>query len=650
MNIIERRPHYRMWLLAMTLGALAAGCNKDAILGVQGIAVLVPAVTAVTPLGGATGVSTTNPQITATLNEPIAGTASMTVTCASPCVDATGIVTLDATNTLATFTLTAGTALTTSTVYTVTISGVTSLAGGVAMLAPYVWKFTTVASPADLTRPRVSTTFPATTIPGPTTGVPSNSAISATFTKDMAPATISGTTFTVTCTLPCVAPSGSVNYSAGARTAVFRPAANWTVGDTYTVTLTTGVTDVAGNALAGNQSPLPAASDYVWSFTAAAPSAIGNVSVSSTNPAASAPAVCPTAGINATFAVPSGLRMDPSTLTSTTFKVTGPAPASTPVIAASVTLDAATGRIATFTPQSPLTGGVTYTATIEGGATGVTDLAVPANTMLANFVWSFTAAASASACAAQFPLRSAAPFGTFGGSAGTTNSGTLTVVNGDIGTTAVSTKVTGFHDNGAGCTYTETGSDIGAVNGLIYTAPPPPTVGCPSEGTAATASIAMQALADARTAYNAMVAAPGGPDPGAGNLANQVLVPGDYTAAAGSFMIQGGNLTLDAGGDANAVWLFQMATTLTVGGPGATAPQSVILVNGAQAKNVFWQVGSAATINAAGGGTMVGTIISQAGAAFSTVGTTTVVTLDGRVLSLGASVTLVDTVINVPAP
>jgi hypothetical protein len=225
------------------------------------------------------------------------------------------------------------------------------------------------------------------------------------------------------------------------------------------------------------------------------------------------------------------------------------------------------------------------------------------------------------------------------------------VVNGDIGTTAVSTAVTGFHDSGAGCTYTEVlGSDVGAVTGTIDTAPPPPTVSCPSEGTATTAAIAMQALADARTAYNALVAMPGGPDPGAGNLANQVLVAGVYTAAAGSFMIQGGDLTLDARGDANAVFVFQMATTLTVGGPGATAPESIILVNGAQAKNVFWQVGSAATINAAGGGTMVGTIISQAGAAFSTVGNTTIVTLNGRVLSLGASVTLVDTVINVPGP
>ena len=93
-----------------------------------------------------------------------------------------------------------------------------------------------------------------------------------------------------------------------------------------------------------------------------------------------------------------------------------------------------------------------------------------------------------------------------------------------------------------------------------------------------------------------------------------------------------------------------MASTLTVGGPGAAFPQSVILVNGAQAKNVFWQVGSAATINAAGGGTMVGTIISNAGAAFSTTGTIAPVTLNGRVLSLGASVTVANTIINVPAP
>jgi hypothetical protein len=467
----------------------------------------------------------------------------------------------------------------------------------------------------------------------------------------MAPATISASSFTVTCTAPCVSPTGIVSYSVAARTVVYRPTASLTVGDTYTATITTAVTDLAGNALAGNQALVPAASDYVWTFTAAAPSAAGNVSVLSTAPATNAINVCPSAGVNATFTAPAGQRMDPTTLTATTFTVTGPAPASTPVTAASITLDPATGLIATFTPQSPLTGGVTYTATIQGGANGVADTAVPSDTLLSNFTWSFTVAAAACGVPASIPLGSAATFGTFGGSAGTTNSGILTVVNGNLGTTAVSTKITGFHDSAVGCIYTETaGADVGAVNGLIYTAPPPPTVSCPNEGTAKTAAIAMQAAADALIAYNALVALPAGPDPGAGNLANLVLVPGDYTAAAGTFMIEGGNLTLDARGDANAVWVFQMAKTLTVGGPGAAAPESVILINGAQAKNVYWQVGSAATINAAGGGTMVGTIISQAGAAFSTVGNTAIVTLDGRVLSLGASVTLVDTVINVPAP
>jgi hypothetical protein len=133
-------------------------------------------------------------------------------------------------------------------------------------------------------------------------------------------------------------------------------------------------------------------------------------------------------------------------------------------------------------------------------------------------------------------------------------------------------------------------------------------------------------------------------------LANLTLAPGVYTSPSGSFLIEGGNLTLDAEGNANAVWVFQMANTLTVGGPGAAAPQSIILAGGAQAKNVFWQVGSFATINAAGGGTMVGTIISQTGGAFSTAGNVNVVTLNGRALSLGGSVTLVNTVINVPAP
>jgi len=244
-------------------------------------------------------------------------------------------------------------------------------------------------------------------------------------------------------------------------------------------------------------------------------------------------------------------------------------------------------------------------------------------------------------------LGAASSFGVFGGGAGMTNQGIYTAIKGDIGTTAASTLVTGFHDKGA--VYTETTANIGTVSGTVHTATAPagsvPNV------------IAAAAALDAQTAFDNLspAALPGGIDVstlggGAGQLGNRTLAPGVYKSAPGSFAIQGGDLVLDGRGDPNAVWVFQMATTLLVGGPGAAFPQSVILVNGAQAKNVFWQVGSAATINAAGGGTMAGTIIASSGASFSTAGNVDPVTLNGRALALHASVTMVNTHVNVPAP
>jgi hypothetical protein len=341
--------------------------------------------------------------------------------------------------------------------------------------------------------------------------------------------------------------------------------------------------------------------------------------------------------------------MDPGTINTATFTVSGPAPAVTPVTAASVTLNVATGLVATFAPQSAFIEGGTYTATIKGGATGVKDLAVPGNAMASDFTWTFLAGPATGACQPAPTLATAAPFGTFGGTSGMTNMGLLTVINGDIGSIATgSSSITGFHDT-AGDIYTQTPANMGTVNGKIYSCTNS-TTGPTSTGPNAVAcAVATQARLDAQTAYLALAAMPSGANPG-GNLAGLTLAPGVYTAPSGSFLIQGGNLTLDAQGNANAVWVFQMSTTLTVGGPGAAAPQSIILAGGAQARNVFWQVGSAATINAGGGGTMVGTIISQAGAAFSTSGNVAVVTLEGRALSLLASVTLVNTVVNVPGP
>src|SRR5688500_8941437 len=78
-------------------------------------------------------------------------------------------------------------------------------------------------------------------------------------------------------------------------------------------------------------------------------------------------------------------------------------------------------------------------------------------------------------------LGAAAAFGGFGGAAGMTNQGTSTVITGaqgqpvSIGTTGAATLMTGFHSNTvayappAGCIYTETGANVGAVNGAINT-------------------------------------------------------------------------------------------------------------------------------------------------------------------------------------
>ncbi len=655
--MITLKPYSRSlsWFTALLFSALAAGCGgggegRAPILGAGGIAVLVPTVTAVAPANNATGVPI-NTVVVAAFSTDMAATSitASSFTLACPTAAIAGSVTYSSANRSATFTPSA--ALPAGVTCTATITTGVMDTQGVPLGSNFVWTFRT-ALIADTTRPGVVFSVPATTTPGPTPGVATNTAISAVFTEDISPATVSATSFLVTCPAPCVAPSGSVTYVVGSRMAVFTPTAPLAAGTNYTVTITSAVTDLAGNALAGNQGSLPGASNYVWTFLTSGPIAPANISVLSTNPTANASGVCTNATINATFSVPSGFRLDPATVNSATFTLKGPPPVPIAVTAASVVVDAASGRIATFTPLTALTAGTTYTATLKGGTSGVKDLAVPGNVLANDFIWNFVVNGTCQPPVGQGPvsLGSASSFGTFGGSAGVTNQGLLTIINGDLGTTAVSTAVTGFHDAGPGCTYTETPLNVGTVNGKIYTAAPPPTPACPSEGNATTFAIATLARGDALAAYNALVAQPGGPDPGAGNLGSLTLAPGVYTASSGSFMIRGGNLTLDAQGNANAVWVFQMATTLTVGGPGAAFPQSVTLAGGAQAKNVFWQVGSAATINAGGGGTMVGTIISQSGVAISTAGNVAIVTLNGRALSLGASVTMVNTVINVPAP
>ena len=649
MKQLNSQSGYRPWLTAVLLSALAVGCGggRDPILGSgatvitppPATAVVAPAVTAVAPAHNSTGVALNTTLITAAFSEPVSmtGPASFTLSCDAPCVSPAGTVTLDPTQQLATLALAPAATLAAATTYTATVSGATSLASGLALPSPYVWRFTTGVT-ADTTRPRVSFTVPATANPGPLTGVPTNTAIRAVFTEAMAPGTITAASFTVTCAAPCVSPAGSVSYSLASKTAIFRPVAALAVGATYTATVTAAATDLARNQLAGNQAPLPAASNHVWTFTTAAPVAPGNVSVLSTRPAAGAANVCTTANINANFNVPSGFEMDPATVNAATFTVTGPA--LTPVVAASVVLDDATGRMATFTPLAALTAGVTYSAVIKGGAAGVKDLAIPGNPMLASHAWSFTAVnCTVPPVPSAIVLGAAASFASYGGTAGMTNQGIDTVINGDIGTTAVSTGVTGFQDTG-GNVYTVTPLNKGVVNGSIYTYPPAP-------GNATSKAIADAALAAAQVAYNQLVAMPPGAYAGAGELGLLTLAPGTYTSAT-SYQLTQGDLTLDAQGDPNAVFIFQMGSSLTVGITGPTGARSIVLKNGAQAKNVFWQVGTSATINGAGGGFMKGTIIAQQAVTFSTAGNAKLTVLDGRALSLISGVTMVNTHINLP--
>ncbi len=381
-----------------------------------------------------------------------------------------------------------------------------------------------------------------------------------------------------------------------------------------------------------------------------------DLTVSSTTPASNAGAVCPSASINATFDIPSGLKLDGTSVNAQTFKVTTAALVPVPVVATTISVDAATGRIATFVPSANLLPNVTYTATLAGGAAGVKDLATPANTMVNTYSWNFSVGPATGACLRAVPLNRAQRFGILGGTAGMTNDGINTVITGaagstaDIGTIAVdTTSITGFHDSAADI-YTETGSTIGSVTGKILTCTNSTTGPTATAPNASSCLAAINAVADARVAYNTLAALPPGsnPDPGSGSLGGLTLAPGVYKAAGGSFLLQGSDLTLDGKGDANAVFVFQMASSLTVGAP--ALPRSVILINGAQAKNVFWQVGSAATINGGGGGAMVGTIIAQTGVTISTVGSNLLSTLAGRALSLIASVTMNNTVITVPLP
>jgi hypothetical protein len=122
-----------------------------------------------------------------------------------------------------------------------------------------------------------------------------------------------------------------------------------------------------------------------------------------------------------------------------------------------------------------------------------------------------------------------------------------------------------------------------------------------------------------------------------GNLGGQTLAPGLYVSNT-SLEISSGDLTLDAQGDVNAVFIFQMASTLTT-----TSGRQVILSGGAKATNVFWIVGSSATLGT--GSVFKGSILAQA-----SITATTGAVIEGRLLARTAAVSLDSNTITLPTP
>ncbi len=141
-----------------------------------------------------------------------------------------------------------------------------------------------------------------------------------------------------------------------------------------------------------------------------------------------------------------------------------------------------------------------------------------------------------------------------------------------------------------------------------------------------TDAVAQQAQSDATTAYNALVTQPCDFGPFAPtDLAGQTLVPGVYCYSSSAQISVGGVLTLNAQGDNNAVWVFKIGSSLTT-----VSGASVAFINGGQNCNVFWQVGSSATIGTTS--QVVGTIIAAHDITLDTNAS-----VSGRVLALGQS-------------
>src|ERR1022692_689263 len=208
---------------------------------------------------------------------------------------------------------------------------------------------------------------------------------------------------------------------------------------------------------------------------------------------------------------------------------------------------------------------------------------------------------TAGAAVAPVNLGTASSFAVLAGS--TVTNTNPSVLNGDLGVSPGS-AITGFPP--------------GIVNGTVHQ----------------TDGVAAGAQSDLTTADNdAAGRTPAASLPGFIG-AGQSLDPGVYNAT--SSLDVGGALTLNAHGNAGAVFIFQVGSTLIT-----DSASHILLTNGAQACNVFWQVGSSATLG-------TGSIFQGSILALASITVTTGDTIEGRALARNGAVTLDDDTITVP--
>lgn len=476
-----------------------------------------------------------------------------------------------------TATFTSANPLAQNTTYTGIVKTTVKDLNGNALQTNYVWTFST-----GLTLiPVVIFTDPAHN----DVGVVLNKTIVAQFNMQMDGSSINNTNFTLKQGTNPI--TGIVSYNG--TDASFTPTLDLLPNTVYTATITSGVKNTVGTFMA---------TDTVWNFTTGTQTA---PKVKCHDPASNSTGVVLNKVVSACFT----MKMDPSTLNNATFTLKH---GTTPVVGTIVYVDS----FVTFTPTLNLLSGTVYTATITTGAKNL------AGIPLANdFVWSFTTIANLGPQGVN--LNSAARFGILAG-VGVSNNAGFSVINDlDVGISpGVRSSVTGF-------------PPAIIVNGAIYASDDLTPPGTPA--------MLIQAKLDLTNAYLfAEAAVSPAPATVAGDLGGTTLAPGIYKSTS-TLLVQSGNLTLDAQGDVNAVWIFQIASDFTtVGGAGG----NVYLTGGAQAKNVFWQVGSSATI---------GDYTSFKGniLALTSITMNSHATAEGRMLCRNGSVTMTSTnIINKP--